>query len=122
MSKRAILTEEQAVFSRQKRYMSEKAIISAIDEARAKQRAMMEMAERIKGAIHLGDLMLRQEDFNQIGALNVSHGFGMTDYKQISDYLFAKAERMEDRILNLGHKLAAFRTGLLSFTNDPAVV
>lgn len=129
MSKRCILNEEQAIFSRQKRYLSEKSIIVEIDEAKAKQHAITERADRLLMA-HKSRSMdeLTAEDHKAIvehaveAGKFIDHDSGLSVCHELSEILYARAERMEHRICNLGHKLAAFRTELLSFTNDRAVV
>lgn len=121
--KRAILTAEQAMFSRQRRYMSEKSILTAIDDARARQKAAFDRSDRFLMAHKFDPCVLGEEDWKLINKLNEAQGFETTDYKGMSLFFQGKAQRMEDRIWALGQKLSAFRTGLLEgITTDPAVV
>jgi len=123
MSKRAILTEEQAIMSRQRRYMSEASILTAIDAARSKQKQLERMAVNFMEAHRKQDVnVLTPESSEYLVKQITKDGFETSDYRGISEALNGKAERMEERIKTFGHKLAAFRTEIFSFTTDRAVV
>lgn len=121
MSNRMILTQEQAMYSGQKRWLSEESIIRAIDHENSLQRSYCVQAEHFQAEAE-SCLRLAHDE-----SLSENKRFGYAErYKEAkneSEKLFAKADRKDQRLKSLGEKLAAFRTGLLMpITTDPAVV
>lgn len=120
MNKRMIISAEQAMFSRQKRWLSKESILKAIDHERDLQRGYCAQAEAYQAEAE-SSLKLAHDDRLTPGDQAMWH----TRYKSAkteAERLFAKADRKEKRVEELGHKLAAFRTELLPFTKDRAVV
>lgn len=108
------------MFSRQKRYLSEAGIIRSIDhENQLKHAACVRgeyLTEKAKECLKMAhDEKLPVKDRN-------TFHFEYRQYSEEAAKLFRKAELKEARVKTLGEKLAAFRTRLLSFETDPAVV
>lgn len=121
MNQRSILTQEQTLLSRQKRWTSEESIVSEIDRQRNLQRSRCCQAELLSAEADCFLRLSRDESIKDEERYSYLAQF--KESKGRSDALFSKADRQESRIKSFSLKLSAFRTGLLaSVTLDPGVV